>query len=413
MSFYPQRTHLPRPGEEQNYFTDTPGFTTHGVPYNSQGGPAPFPHRSTAGPSNVGHINMPEGPSVWVIHQPTDPDMERQRHLPQPHVQGEVLRQMQPVYLQPADPRLAPEEGPSVWVIHPPTGPLHTDPDMERQRHLPQPHVQGEVLRQMQPVYLQPADPRLAPEEGPSVWVIHPPTGPLHTGLAEVQNHQLPAHDLTRKTSVDPDMERQRHLPQPHVQGEVLRQMQPVYLQPAGAKPWLSAPPVPVFTGDGGYVTECPQMPGSLEDPHADQELYLQQLYLQDPYLKEYYRLQLYWQQLCQQHPQCLPLYRDWHEHSHTSYLSYMESYRAAFHQIRMEKAVRQKRTTQPPMRRKRKRETFPSKRPHVNLLSEERDIFDAIITKEGEVIFSEHILDLLEGIPNILDVAAEMGFSI
>ncbi|XP_076831722.1 uncharacterized protein LOC143477099 isoform X2 [Brachyhypopomus gauderio] len=362
MSFYPQRTHLPRPGEEQHYFTDTPGLTTHGVPYNSQGGPAPFPHRSTAGPSNVGHINMPEGPSVWVIHQPTDPDMERQRYLPQPH-------------------------------------------------------VQGEVLRQMQPVYLQPADPRLAPEEGPSVWVIHPPTGPLHTGLAEVQNHQLPAHDLTRKTSVDPDMERQTHLPQPHVQGEVLRQMQPVYLQPAGAKPWLSAHPVPVFTGDGGYVTECPQMPGSLEDPHADQELYLQQLYLQDPYLKEYYRLQLYWQQLCQQHPQCLPLYRDWHEHSHTSYLSYMESYRAAFHQIRMEKAVRQKRTTQPPMRRKRKRETFPSKRPskrpHVNLLSEERDIFDAIITKEGEVIFSEHILDLLEGIPNILDVAAEMGFSI
>ncbi|XP_076876197.1 uncharacterized protein LOC143525774 isoform X1 [Brachyhypopomus gauderio] len=105
MSFFPRRTDQPRPRQEQNHFIDTPGFTTHGVPYNPQAtvihtdpcGPAPFPHRRTAGPSDVGHVNIPvEGP----LH--TGPDMERQRHLAQPHVQGEVLRQMDPVYLQPA-----------------------------------------------------------------------------------------------------------------------------------------------------------------------------------------------------------------------------------------------------------------------------------------------------------------------
>ncbi|XP_076841048.1 uncharacterized protein LOC143485486 [Brachyhypopomus gauderio] len=99
------RTDQPRPGQEQKNFIDTPGFTTHGVPYNPQAtvihtdpcGPAPFPHRRTAGPSDVGHVNTPvEGP----LH--TGPDMERQRHLAQPHVQGEVLKQMDPVNLQPA-----------------------------------------------------------------------------------------------------------------------------------------------------------------------------------------------------------------------------------------------------------------------------------------------------------------------
>ncbi|XP_076876985.1 uncharacterized protein LOC143526225 [Brachyhypopomus gauderio] len=105
MSFYSRRTDQPRPRQEQNHFIDTPGFTTHGVPYNPQEtvihadpcGPAPFPHRRTAGPSDVGHVNIPvEGP----LH--TGPDMERQRHLAQPHVQGEVLKQMDPVNLQPA-----------------------------------------------------------------------------------------------------------------------------------------------------------------------------------------------------------------------------------------------------------------------------------------------------------------------
>ncbi|XP_076852025.1 uncharacterized protein LOC143504374 isoform X1 [Brachyhypopomus gauderio] len=105
MSFFPRRTDQPRPRQEQNHFIYTPGFTTHGVPYNPQAtvihtdpcGPAPFPHGSTAGPSDVGHVNMPvEGPLL------TGPDMERQRHLAQPHVQGKVLRQMDPVYLQPA-----------------------------------------------------------------------------------------------------------------------------------------------------------------------------------------------------------------------------------------------------------------------------------------------------------------------
>ncbi|XP_076872230.1 uncharacterized protein LOC143522382 [Brachyhypopomus gauderio] len=71
MSFYPRTTDQPRPGQEQNHFKDTPGFTTHGVPYNPQAtvihtdpcGPAPFPHRRTAGPSDVGHVNIPvEGP---------------------------------------------------------------------------------------------------------------------------------------------------------------------------------------------------------------------------------------------------------------------------------------------------------------------------------------------------------------
>ncbi|XP_076866839.1 uncharacterized protein LOC143518271 isoform X2 [Brachyhypopomus gauderio] len=105
MSFFPRRTDQPRPRQEQNHFIDTPGFTTHGVPYNPQAtvihtdpcGPGPFPHRRTTGPSDVGHVNIPvEGP----LH--TGRDMERQRHLAQPHVQGEVLRQMDPVYLQPA-----------------------------------------------------------------------------------------------------------------------------------------------------------------------------------------------------------------------------------------------------------------------------------------------------------------------
>ncbi|XP_076832522.1 uncharacterized protein LOC143477686 [Brachyhypopomus gauderio] len=105
MSFYPRRTDQPRPRQEENHFIDTPGFTTHGVPYNLQEtvihtdpcGPAPFPHRRTAGPSDVGHVNIPvEGP----LH--TGPDMERQRHLAQPHVQGEVLKQMDTVNLQPA-----------------------------------------------------------------------------------------------------------------------------------------------------------------------------------------------------------------------------------------------------------------------------------------------------------------------
>ncbi|XP_076840757.1 uncharacterized protein LOC143485271 [Brachyhypopomus gauderio] len=76
MSFYPRRTDQPRPGQEENHFKDTPGFTTHGVPYNPQDpcGPAPFPHGSTAGPSDVGHVNVPdEEPSIWVIHPPTDP----------------------------------------------------------------------------------------------------------------------------------------------------------------------------------------------------------------------------------------------------------------------------------------------------------------------------------------------------
>ncbi|XP_076839278.1 uncharacterized protein LOC143484444 [Brachyhypopomus gauderio] len=61
MSFYPRRTDQPRPGQEQKTFIDTPGFTTHGVPYNPQDpcGPAPFPHGSTAGPSDVGHVKMP------------------------------------------------------------------------------------------------------------------------------------------------------------------------------------------------------------------------------------------------------------------------------------------------------------------------------------------------------------------
>ncbi|XP_076845865.1 uncharacterized protein LOC143491069 isoform X2 [Brachyhypopomus gauderio] len=71
MSFYPRRTDQPRPRQEQNHFKDTPGFTTHGVPYNPQAtvihmdpcGPAPFPHRRTTGPSDVGHVNIPvEGP---------------------------------------------------------------------------------------------------------------------------------------------------------------------------------------------------------------------------------------------------------------------------------------------------------------------------------------------------------------
>ncbi|XP_076875133.1 uncharacterized protein LOC143525291 isoform X1 [Brachyhypopomus gauderio] len=153
MSFFPRRTDQPRPRQEQNHFIYTPGFTTHGVPYNPQAtvihtdpcGPAPFPHGSTAGPSDVGYVNMPV-------------------------------------------------------------------------------------------------------------------EGPLLTGLAEVQNHQLSAHDLTSKTSVlsenmtshilqhCPDMERQRHLAQPHVQGKVLRQMDPVYLQPAGEVGSSRCPPLPVLT---------------------------------------------------------------------------------------------------------------------------------------------------------------------
>ncbi|KAK1784051.1 hypothetical protein P4O66_021742, partial [Electrophorus voltai] len=53
-----------------------------------------------------------------------------------------------------------------------------------------------------------------------------------------------------------------------------------------------------------------------------------------------------------------------------------------------------------------------PSKRPRENLFGEEPLVCDAVVTKEGEAFFSDQILGLLEGIPGILDLAAEMGFS-
>ncbi|XP_076831778.1 uncharacterized protein LOC143477130 [Brachyhypopomus gauderio] len=147
MSFYQRRTDQPRPGQEQNHFIDTPGFTTRGVPYNPQAtvihtdpcGPAPFPHRRTAGPSDVGHVYMPvEGP----LH--TGPDMERRRHLAQPHVQGEVLRQMDPVYLQPAG------------SVEPPQ--LHS-PGWKRER-VGRFHRSGRHLQPLLPDIFEAANPR-------------------------------------------------------------------------------------------------------------------------------------------------------------------------------------------------------------------------------------------------------------
>ncbi|KAK1784310.1 hypothetical protein P4O66_003687 [Electrophorus voltai] len=53
-----------------------------------------------------------------------------------------------------------------------------------------------------------------------------------------------------------------------------------------------------------------------------------------------------------------------------------------------------------------------PSKRPLENLFVEKPLVCDAVVNKEGEVFFSDQTPGLLEGIPGILDLAAEMGFS-
>ncbi|KAK1784085.1 hypothetical protein P4O66_021183, partial [Electrophorus voltai] len=205
--------------------------------------------------------------------------------------------------------------------------------------------------------------------------------------------------------------ERQRHFARAHANGQLPRQMNPVYLQPAvmcvdsyGPAPFpcgiavapshvvghvsgaVEAPPIKIFQHPTGLVevhshqpsphvltanpsirashwhstpmpfcmrnaglhtSESPQLPGNIGAYYTNQELYWQQVY---------------WE--CSE------------SEAHAD-------------------------EGQP-----------PSKRPRENLFGEELLLCDSVVTKEGEAFFSDQILGLLEGIPGILDLAAEMGFS-
>ncbi|XP_076872232.1 uncharacterized protein LOC143522385 [Brachyhypopomus gauderio] len=161
MSFYPRTTDQPRPGQEQNHFKDTPGFTTHGVPYNPQAtvihtdpcGPAPFPHRRTAGPSDVGHVNIPvEGPlhtgevgssrcsklpvltsrtrvTRSGLMRPSPPTITMLPPLPKP-AGREPLRAFRPAKGLPKSSRLLPGNPPGYFLL--PSYPLATLPGVQR-----------------------------------------------------------------------------------------------------------------------------------------------------------------------------------------------------------------------------------------------------------------------------------------
>ncbi|KAK1784587.1 hypothetical protein P4O66_019959 [Electrophorus voltai] len=155
----------------------------------------------------------------------------------------------------------------------------------------------------------------------------------------------------------------------------------------------------------GLHTSESPRLPGNIGAYYTNQELYWQQVY---------------W---------------EWYMQTYYSHLSSLQQWHMACHQNHMQNMAKQKRTTPPPQLRKRKRKDFsgdegsfshssseseayadegqpPSKRPRENLFGEEPLVCDAVVTKEGEAFFSDQILGLLKGIPGILDLAAEMGFS-
>ncbi|KAK1783929.1 hypothetical protein P4O66_004748, partial [Electrophorus voltai] len=200
--------------------------------------------------------------------------------------------------------------------------------------------------------------------------------------------------------------ERQRHFARAHANGQLPRQMNPVYLQPAaGASHWHSTPIPYCMRNAGLHTSESPRLPGNIGAYFTNQELYWQQVY---------------W---------------EWYMQTYYSHLSSLQQWHMACHQNHMQNMAKQKRTTPPPQLRKRKRKAFsgdegsfshssseseayadegqpPSKRPRENLFGEEPLVCDAVVTKEGEAFFSDQILGLLEGIPGILDLAAEMGFS-
>ncbi|KAK1784585.1 hypothetical protein P4O66_019956 [Electrophorus voltai] len=165
--------------------------------------------------------------------------------------------------------------------------------------------------------------------------------------------------------------------------------------------------PIPFCMRNAGlHTSESPRLPGNIGAYYTNQELYWQQVY---------------W---------------EWYMQTYYSHLSSLEQWHMACHQNHLQNMAKEQPTTPPPQLRKRKRKAFsgdegsfshssseseahadegqpPSKRPRKNLFREEPLVCDAVVTKEGEVFFSDQILGLLEGIPRILDLVAEMGFSV
>ncbi|KAK1797940.1 hypothetical protein P4O66_007990, partial [Electrophorus voltai] len=134
----------------------------------------------------------------------------------------------------------------------------------------------------------------------------------------------------------------------------------------------------------GLHTSESPRLPGNIGAYYTNQELYWQQVY---------------W---------------EWYMQTYYSHLSSLQQWHMACHQNHMQNMAKQKRTIPPPSESEAHADEGqpPSKRPRENLFVEKPLVCDAVVNKEGEVFFSDQILGLLEGIPGILDLAAEMGFS-
>ncbi|KAK1797939.1 hypothetical protein P4O66_007989, partial [Electrophorus voltai] len=254
---------------------------------------------------------------------------------------------------------------------------FHSGHGQERQRHFARAHANGQLPRQMNPVYLQPAVMRVD-SYGPAPFPCGNRCGTLACGrpcLVEVHSHQPSPHVLTANPSIP------------------------------GASHWHSTPMPFCMQNAGLHTSESPRLPGNIGAYYTNQELYWQQVY---------------W---------------EWYMQTYYSHLSSLEQWHMACHQNHLQNIAKQKPPTPPPQLRKRKRKAFsgdegsfshssseseayadegqpPSKRPRENLFGEEPLVCDAVVTKEGEAFFSDQILGLLEGIPGILDLAAEMGFS-
>ncbi|KAK1784196.1 hypothetical protein P4O66_003971, partial [Electrophorus voltai] len=192
-----------------------------------------------------------------------------------------------------------------------------------------------------------------------------------------------------------------------HVSGAVEAPPIKIFHHPtAGASHWHSTPMPFCMRNAGLHTSESPRLPGNIGAYYTNQELYWQQVY---------------W---------------EWYRQTYYSHLSSLEQWHMACHQNHLQNMAKEQPTTPPPQLRKRKRKAFsgdegsfshssseseahadegqpPSKRPRKNLFREEPLVCDAVVTKEGEVFFSDQILGLLEGIPGILDLVAEMGFSV
>ncbi|KAK1797938.1 hypothetical protein P4O66_007988, partial [Electrophorus voltai] len=286
---------------------------------------------------NTGHIYASSGHPFCGFH--SGHGQERQRHFARAHANGQLPRQMNPVYLQPAVMCVDPY-GPAPFPCGIAVAPSHVVG-----------HVSGAV-------------------EAPPIKIFQHPTG-----LVEVHSHQPSPHVLTANPSIP------------------------------GASHWHSTPMPFCMQNAGLHTSESPRLPGNIGAYYTNQELYWQQVY---------------W---------------EWYMQTYYSHLSSLEQWHMACHQNHLQNIAKQKPPTPPPQLRKRKRKAFsgdegsfshssseseayadegqpPSKRPRENLFGEEPLVCDAVVTKEGEAFFSDQILGLLEGIPGILDLAAEMGFS-